>query len=83
MKNKVNSEKYTNIGKRVPKLDALEKVTGKAVYPQDLKLPGMLYSKILWSEHAHAEIIEIDTKEAAPDGRFRPGIRRDSMTGGR
>jgi CO/xanthine dehydrogenase Mo-binding subunit len=64
VKNKVSSEKYTNIGKRVPKLDALEKVTGKAIYPQDLKLPGMLYSKILWSEHAHAEIIEIDTKEA-------------------
>ena len=24
----------------------------------------MLYGKILWSEHAHAEILEIDTKEA-------------------
>lgn len=59
-----DKEKYTNIGKRVPKLDAEEKVTGKAVYPQDIKLPGMLYGKILWSKHAHAEILKIDTSEA-------------------
>jgi xanthine dehydrogenase molybdenum-binding subunit len=59
-----NKETYTNIGKRVPKLDAEEKVTGKAVYPQDIKLSGMLYGKILWSEHPHAEILEIDTSRA-------------------
>ena len=64
MGNNKNSERYTNIGKRVPKFDALEKVTGQAVYPQDLRFPGMLYSKILWSEHAHAEILEINTKDA-------------------
>ena len=55
---------FINIGKRVPKLDAYEKVTGKAVYPQDIRLPGMLQGKIKWSEHAHAEILEIDTSEA-------------------
>jgi xanthine dehydrogenase molybdenum-binding subunit len=55
---------FVNIGKRVPKLDALEKVTGKAVYPQDIRLPGMLHGKILWSEHAHAEILDIDTSAA-------------------
>ncbi len=69
-KPKSDSEKFVNIGKRVPKLDALEKVTGKVVYPQDIRLPGMLYGKILWSEHAHAEILEIDTKAAE---RF-PGV---------
>ncbi|MFB0564240.1 MAG: xanthine dehydrogenase family protein molybdopterin-binding subunit, partial [Candidatus Aminicenantaceae bacterium] len=57
-------ERYTNIGKRVPKLDALDKATGKAVFPQDIKLPGMLYGKILWSKHAHAEILKIETSEA-------------------
>jgi xanthine dehydrogenase molybdenum-binding subunit len=59
-----NSGKDTNIGQRVPKKDAFEKVIGKAVYPQDIKLPGMLYGKILWSEHAHAEILNIDTSKA-------------------
>ncbi len=62
--NDEKENKYTNIGKRIPKLDAIEKVTGKAVYPQDIKLPGMLYGKILWSKHAHAEIIDIDTSKA-------------------
>lgn len=61
---KSNNETFTNIGKRVPKLDALEKVTGQVIYPQDIKLPGMLYGKILWSEHAHAEIVNIDTSKA-------------------
>ncbi len=59
---KINN--YINIGKRVPKLDALEKVTGKVIYPQDMKLPGMLHGKILWSEHAHAEILSIDASAA-------------------
>jgi xanthine dehydrogenase molybdenum-binding subunit len=45
-------------------LDALEKATGKAVYPQDIRLPGMLQGKILWSQHAHAEILDIDTSAA-------------------
>jgi xanthine dehydrogenase molybdenum-binding subunit len=61
---KNNSERYTNIGKRIPKKDAFEKVTGRAVYPQDIRFPGMLHGKILWSEHAHAEILEIDTSGA-------------------
>lgn len=59
-----NKGKYTNIGKRIPKLDAVDKATGKAVYPQDIKLSGMLHGKILWSEYPHADILEIDTREA-------------------
>jgi CO/xanthine dehydrogenase Mo-binding subunit len=61
---KIEKNEFVNIGKRIPKLDALEKVTGSAVYPQDIKLPGMVYGKILWSEHAHAQILDIDTNEA-------------------
>ena len=53
-----------SVGKRVPKLDAADKVTGRAVYIQDLKLPGMLYSKILRSKYAHARIVHIDTSKA-------------------
>jgi xanthine dehydrogenase molybdenum-binding subunit len=55
---------FVNIGKRIPKMDAEEKVTGKAVYIQDLKVPGMLYGKILYSPHPHAKILRIDTSEA-------------------
>ena len=56
---------YRVLGKNVTRVDALEKVTGKAVYCTDVKLPGMLYMKILRSPHPHAKIISIDTKKAA------------------
>lgn len=59
-----DKKKYSNIGRSVPRLDAADKVTGKAIYPQDINLPGMLYGKILWSKHPHAKILEIDTTEA-------------------
>jgi len=40
------------------------KVTGKAVYGSDIKLPGMLYGKILRSPHPHARIRKIDLSRA-------------------
>lgn len=57
-------EAFTNVGKRVPKIDAIEKVTGRAQYIQDLKLPGLLYGKILRSRYPHARIVGIDTSRA-------------------
>jgi len=44
-------EEFINIGKRIPKMDAEEKVTGKAIYIHDLKVPGMLFGEILYSPH--------------------------------
>lgn len=55
---------FINIGKRIPKLDAEDKVTGRATYIHDLKLPGLLYGKILYSPHPHARILNIDTSKA-------------------
>ncbi len=52
------------VGKSVPKLDAAQKAMGRAEYIQDIKLPGMLYGKILYSKYANAEIIKIDTSKA-------------------
>ncbi len=57
-------QEFINIGKRVPKMDAEEKVTGKAIYIHDLKISGMLYGKILYSPHSHAKILNIDTSRA-------------------
>lgn len=56
--------KKTLIGERVPKLDAPEKVTGLARYLEDIKLPRMLYGKILFSNRPHARILGIDTSAA-------------------
>jgi len=52
-------------GKRTPKLDAVDKATGRSRYIQDLKLPEMLYGKILYSKYPHAKIVHIDTSKAA------------------
>ena len=54
----------TVVGKGVPRVDALEKVTGQAKYVGDIKVPRMLYGKILRSPYPHARIVNIDTSEA-------------------
>jgi len=55
---------YSVIGKRVPKVDAREKVTGGAKYAADFSLPGMLWCKLVRSPFAHARILHIDTSKA-------------------
>ncbi|OQY00836.1 MAG: 4-hydroxybenzoyl-CoA reductase [Desulfobacteraceae bacterium 4572_130] len=52
------------VGKPIPKLDAAQKALGRAQYIQDIKLPEMLYGKILYSKFAHAKIININTSKA-------------------
>ena len=52
------------VGKGLPRVDAVPKVTGEAQYTVDLKMPGMLVGKILRSPHAHARITSIDTSAA-------------------
>lgn len=56
--------KLSVVGQYVPSIDALPKVTGQTQYLQDIKIPGMLYGKILRSPHAHARIREIDVTRA-------------------
>lgn len=55
---------YKYIGKDVPRLDAVAKVTGKAKFVADFGMPGMLYAKVLRSPVAHANIKKIDTSRA-------------------
>ena len=64
------------IGKSIPRLDAPAKVTGKALYAGDLKMPAMLYGKILHSPLAHAKIKRIDVSQA----KALPGVK-DVITG--
>jgi 4-hydroxybenzoyl-CoA reductase alpha subunit len=42
----------------------MEKATGEAIYLPDMKLPGMLYGKVLRSPHPHARILHIHTEKA-------------------
>lgn len=55
---------FSVIGKRLPRVDAPEKITGGAKYAADYSLPGMLWCKVLRSPYAHARILNIDTSLA-------------------
>jgi xanthine dehydrogenase molybdenum-binding subunit len=82
---------FSLIGRRVPKYDATQKVTGHADYMLDLKLPGMLHGKILRSRYPHARITKIDTSKAkslsgvvavitsADTPRIRFGFMKDNI----
>ena len=55
---------FSTIGKRNRKVEGLAKVTGQAIYADDLTLPRMLFGKLLRSTHAHARIVSIDASAA-------------------
>ena len=52
------------VGQSAPRKDALEKVTGRALYTTDIVMPGMLHAKVLRSARAHARILSIDVDAA-------------------
>src|SRR3972149_4916855 len=52
------------VGKSLRRKDGPDKVTGKAVYTQDVRLPNTLIGRLLRSPHAHARIVRIDTTRA-------------------
>ena len=52
------------IGRNTPKVDGVEKVTGRSRFGSDVKLPGTLVARVLRSPHAHARIVRIDTSRA-------------------
>jgi xanthine dehydrogenase molybdenum-binding subunit len=59
------------IGQNTPRVDAYERVTGRATYNRDIKLPGMLYARVLRSTVPHAMVRRIDTSKA----EALPGVR--------
>jgi CO/xanthine dehydrogenase Mo-binding subunit len=59
-----SSKEFSIVGKKTPRIDAYERVTGQAQYTGDLQLPGMLYARVLRSSVPHAKIASIDTSKA-------------------
>jgi CO/xanthine dehydrogenase Mo-binding subunit len=57
-------KKYAVINTPVHNIDGVAKITGRAEYAFDVKLPHMLYGKILRSMYPHAKILKIDTRKA-------------------
>ena len=66
----VNAD-LTVVGKPTPRLDGRAKVTGAARYTADVRLPGMLFGRVVRSPHPHARVLAIDTSAAEK----HPGVR--------
>ena len=59
------------VGRRLPRMDAYERVSGTALYPSDIHLPRMLSAAILRCPHPHAVVRSVDTSVA----EGMPGVR--------
>ena len=64
-------KKFSVINTPVHNIDGIAKITGRAEYTFDIKLPNMLYGKILRSPYAHANILNIDSSRA----ESLPGVK--------
>ena len=58
------------LGKRVPRNEDARLLTGRALFVDDVQLPGMAHAAFLRSDHAHARLRSIDATAA----RRRPGV---------
>ncbi|MDX1394195.1 MAG: xanthine dehydrogenase family protein molybdopterin-binding subunit [Gemmatimonadota bacterium] len=63
--------RYEVIGTRPVRHDGVDKVVGRAVYGNDVRLPGLLHGAVLRSPHAHARIVSIDASAA----EALPGVK--------
>lgn len=60
----VGEKKFNVINQSKPRMDGVEKVTGKARYAADIYMEGMLYAGVLRSPHSSAKVVRIDTEKA-------------------
>jgi nicotinate dehydrogenase subunit B len=58
------SSEHTISGQSFKRTDSIDKVTGQAQFTGDIRLPGMLYAKVLKPNFHNAEPISVDTKAA-------------------
>src|SRR5690348_9402529 len=54
------NDKHRLLNHKILRVDGPDKCTGKAMYTQDMRPPGMLFGKFLTSPYAHAKITKLD-----------------------
>jgi len=64
------TQELHSVGKSKIKRDSAPKLTGKALFTADMKMPDMLEGRIFRSTEAHANIVKIDTSKA----KALPGV---------
>ena len=62
---------FNVIGRPIERVDGASMVSGRAVYGVDIKLPGMLWGKVLRSPIAHGRLVRVDVEKA----RKVPGVK--------
>ena len=67
------------VGKKALRPDAVEKLTGQAIFVSDMTLPGMLHARVARSPHARARIKSIDTSRAAALAGVRAIVTGDEL----
>ena len=68
----------TAVGTPTPRIDALDRVTGRATYAGDVRLPGMLFARVLRSPHPHARLKAVRTSRALALPGVKAIITRDN-----
>jgi xanthine dehydrogenase YagR molybdenum-binding subunit len=66
------------VGKPIPRVEGDLKVTGRAQYAYDVRLPGQIYAKVLRSPHPHARVVRIDTTRAEALNGVRSVLSRQT-----
>ena len=69
------------VGTNAHRVDAIEKVSGKAIYTSDIQLPGMAHARILRSPVAHARLIKVDASKAKEFPGVIATLTRDDIQG--
>jgi 2-furoyl-CoA dehydrogenase large subunit len=67
------------IGNRTRSKEGPRHVTGRGLYTDDFRLPGMLQAMVLRSPHAHANIVSVDAAEASKNPNVVAVITPDDI----
>ncbi|HEY7678125.1 MAG TPA: xanthine dehydrogenase family protein molybdopterin-binding subunit [Candidatus Methylomirabilis sp.] len=67
------------MGTSARRVDGRDKVTGRALYAGDLRLPGMLHGKVLRSPVPHARLVRVDGRKAETIPGVLAVLTRDDL----
>jgi CO/xanthine dehydrogenase Mo-binding subunit len=79
VKRPVHPTETPQVGRSVPRLESQQKVTGRAEYVHNLRLPGMLYGKVFRSTIAHGRIRGLDASAARAVGGVYRVVTADDI----
>jgi CO/xanthine dehydrogenase Mo-binding subunit len=74
-------EQYRIVGKPAPRLDLPDKVMARGVFLQDMRLPGMVFGRVVRPPHAGAELLSLDETAAGSVPGVLAVVRLSSFLG--